>query len=151
MRLIENVSPQSMKACEPIPSWKHFSYQNVKAGNIFNITLYCCLSLTFSVTVTNGFEAVWIWLVSSLTPSVLSDVAARFGLCFQLVVNQIWAINVLITVFFQYHCPDTSYCFQRACPQDVAPSSAVSSLSLSFLDASLAPWPNTEGSFLLLC
>lgn len=89
MRLIEDVSPQSMKACEPIPSWKNFSYQNVKAGNIFNITLYCRLSLTFSVTVKNGFEAVRIGLVSSLTPSVLSDVPARFGLCFQLVVNQI--------------------------------------------------------------
>lgn len=112
MRAMKDISTQSMKACDSVPSWKHFSCQNEKAGNIFNINLCLHLSLTFSVAVRNGFDAVQILPISSLSPSQLSDVPARPRLCLQLVVNQIWAVNVFITVF-QYHCPDTSYRLQR--------------------------------------
>lgn len=56
-----------MKACKSVPSWKHFSCQNMKAGNIFNINLFLHLSLTCNVSVRNGCDAVQICSVFSLS------------------------------------------------------------------------------------
>lgn len=56
------------KACEFVPTWKHLACQNLKAGNIFGTNLFLCLSLTFSAAVRNGFDAVQICPISSLSP-----------------------------------------------------------------------------------
>jgi hypothetical protein len=53
------------KACESVLGWKQFSCQNVKAGNIFGINLFLRLSLTLSVALRNGSDAVQICPISS--------------------------------------------------------------------------------------
>lgn len=60
--------PRTMKAYKSVPHWKHFSCQNVKTGNIFNINLFPRLLFTFSVSARNVFDAVQICPISSLSP-----------------------------------------------------------------------------------
>ena len=128
MRVMKDISTQSMKTCDSVPSWKHFSCQNVKAGNSFNINLCLHLSLTFSVAVRNGFDAVQICPISSLSPSQMyqpgpDSVSSLLSIIFE----QSMCLSLFLPIPLPWHQLPAS----EDWPQDVTSSSASSPLSLS--------------------
>lgn len=138
-----------MKAYKSVPHWKHFSCQNVKTGNIFNINLFPRLLFTFSVSVRNVFDAVQICPISSLSPSSqLSDEASWALALFPACCQPDLSSQCVYHCFFQHHLPGATYQLTSGYSRLFCFLHFLSvSLSLSSLDAPLAPRPVTEGSY----
>lgn len=145
-----------MKACKSVPSWKYFSCQNVKAGDILNINLFLCLSLAFSVSVRNGFDAVQICPISSPSPFTV----VRWGQLGPSSASSLLSTrleqSICLSLFFPKPLPGTTYWPQRADLKMLPPllyhlHSLSVSLTLSSLEAPLAPRPTVRGSYLLPC
>lgn len=120
-----------IKACKAVPGWKHFSCQNVKAGDVFGINLFLCLSLTLSVAVRNGFDAVQICPISSVSCSQLSDGASQSSALFPACQSD-FSSQCIYLCLLQHQCPAWH---QQPTSEDQCPNVAL-------LSRCIAQWQN---------